>query len=128
MERKAFWNNDKLALLVYFLILAILALAGAFFYFPSWYYSLFKVVMVVDACLSFRLYDKMDSSDSKTMLFGVAIVLAFIAFLGIVSQFFVRGGFPKGLWVVLDFMYAIAKAIQYYNLYKTLGDKHETRR
>lgn len=57
---------------------------------------------------------KSSGKDSLLMVvLGVTIVISFIAFLGIVSQFFVPGGFPKALWVVLDIIYAISKAIQY---------------
>ena len=122
MNGKSIVYNNKLLLLVYFLMPSIMALFGALFYLPSWYYSLFKIVMVVDACISFLLYSTRDADRSQMSLFGATLVLAFIAFLGIISQFFVKGGFPKSLWVVLDIIYVIAKAVQYFVLRKSFGD------
>lgn len=103
-------------LILYCLVPAALALIGAFLYLPSWYYSLFKIVMVVDAIMAICIFSICKSSGKDGLLMvvlGVTIVISFIAFLGIVSQFFVPGGFPKALWVVLDIIYAISKAIQY---------------
>lgn len=100
----------------YFLIPTVLALMGAFLDLPSWYYSLFKTVMVVDALMALCIFSICKSSnkyESVMILLGVTVVISFISLLGIVSQFFVSGGFPKVLWVILDFIYAMAKAIQY---------------
>ena len=112
MEQK----EKKSIPILYFLIPALMAVIGAFFYLPSWYYSLFKVVMVFDAIIAGMIFSsEKNSFENSTAMFllGTIIVISFIALLGIISQFFVRGGFPKGLWVFLDIVYAIVKGIQW---------------
>ena len=107
---------ETIFLVSYFLIPTVLSLMGAFLDLPSWYYSLFKIVMVIDTFIAICIFIICNASNKDGFLMivlGVTIVISFIAFLGIVSQFFVPGGFPKALWIVLDIIYAIAKVIQY---------------
>ena len=109
-------NKKQEIPILYFIVPAVMAVVGGFFHLPSWYYSLFKIVMVFDAIIAVIIFFTINSSRNNSValvLFGTAIVISFIAILGIISQFFVKGGFPKGLWVFLDVVYAIAKSVQW---------------
>ena len=101
---------------MYFFAPIVFSLIGAFLYLPSWYYSFFKVIMIVDAIIAiciFHEYKSKNKDDIIMVLLGTTVILSFISVLGIVSQFFIPGGFPKTLWIILDITYAIAKVIQY---------------
>lgn len=113
--------KNKVFLLEFCLVPALMAIIGALFFLPSWYYSLFKVVMVCDAVISFLIFLDLNQTKANLLLSKYLcslVIISFISFLGIVSQFFVSGGFPKVLWVFLDFIYLGAKCLQFFELIK----------
>ena len=112
-------STIKWGYLSYCIIPAAMTLLGALLYLPSWYYSLFKVVMVFDAVISIILFSSSKQNNEIqqiTKLLCSAILISIIASLGIVSQFFIPGGFPKRLWIYLDFIFAGAKCLQFFVL------------
>lgn len=113
--------KNNVFLLSFCLIPALMSIIGALFFLPSWYYSLFKVVMVCDAVISFLIFLGLNQTKDNLLVSKYLcslVIISFIAFLGIVSQFFVFGGFPKVLWVFLDFIYVGAKYLQFFELIK----------
>ena len=85
---------------------AIWAMIGAIGHFDSWYYSLFKIMVIIESCilLSMRLNEPSFRNEK------MAISTIFVAVLSLICLVSFFSGLPKSVWVVLDIAYA---AMQY---------------
>lgn len=120
-EERLKQKKDNLKVLIWFAAVPSgMALLGAFFYLPSWYYMLFKLVMFFDGFMSIMFFSSCKPEEDKVALAFPTCIVSFIALLGLLTEFVIHGGFPKSAWVILDIIYAGAKLFQFMLLKKTI--------
>lgn len=99
---------------IFYLLPAGMAVLGALFELPNYYYTLFKMLMIVTDSGGFNLVVLSDTKrrpyNTDILYLGVCIVTFIITMLGIISM--IKSGFPREFWIVLDFIFATAKIIQ----------------
>lgn len=96
-----------------FLIPAGMAVLGALFELHYYYYSIFKMIMIItdSGVFNFMILTSLKASDNISILYlGSSIVTFIITMFGIISV--TTSGFPRDFWIVLDYIYATAKIIQ----------------
>lgn len=86
---------------------AIYALIGAFGHFDSWYYTIFKVITIIEAAILIgtRL------NEGKFRNEQLAIGTVFMAILALISVISFASGFDKSFWVVMDIAYAAMQCV-----------------
>ena len=96
-----------------FFLPIIIAIAGAVGDWNSWFYTLFKIIVLIEAMIliGMRLNDGRFRSE-KTAIATVYMVI--MAGIGIIS--FMNGGFDKTFWVILDIAYCIMHTVLYLGL------------
>lgn len=85
---------------------AVWAIAGAIGHFDTWYYSVFKVMVIAEACILLGIRMSEPGFRNEKM----AISTIFVAVLSLICLVSFFSGLPKSVWVVLDIAYA---AMQY---------------
>lgn len=96
-----------------FFLPIIIAIAGAVGDWDSWFYTLFKIIVLIEAVIliGMRLNDGRFRSE-KTAIATVYMVI--MAGIGIIS--FMNGGFDKTFWVILDIAYCVMHTVLYLGL------------
>ena len=93
----------------------IMLAVASLFDMPSWFYTLFKVVVLIEAVvlIGIRL------NDGKFRSEKVAIGTAYMAFMAVIGIFsFINGGFPRSFWMFLDIGYCIMHVLIYIGFIK----------
>lgn len=96
-----------------FFLPIIIAIAGAVGDWDSWFYTLFKIIVLIEAVIliGMRLNDGRFRSE-KTAI--ATVYMAIMAVIGIIS--FMNGGFDKTFWAILDIAYCIMHTVLYLGL------------
>ena len=97
---------------IVYMIPAVLAVIGALGYLPSWFYTMLKVLFVIDALFHVWTIREMLQlpGEGKNPFMLLLTVPVFAGVIAICSMF-IPGGLPKGLWVFVDILYAIVKLV-----------------
>ena len=106
-------NEKFLSLyLMFHIIPASMAVLGALFKLPHYYYSIFKIVMIIadSGVINIIMSAEIKSDTAEIIYLASCIVTFIITMLGIISEF--SFGFSREFWIVLDYIYATAKIIQ----------------
>ena len=103
--------NRKTFCVVY-LTPAVLAIVGGLGHLPSWFYTLLKVMFVLDALFHVWTIKGMlampgEGRNPFMLLLTVPVFAGLIA----ICSMFIHGGLPKGLWIFVDVLYAIVKFV-----------------
>ena len=91
---------------------AVLAVIGALGHLPSWFYTMLKVLFVIDALFhawTIRGMLKLPGEGSNPFM----LLLTVPVFAGVIAicSMLIPGGLPKGLWIFVDILYAIVKLV-----------------
>lgn len=88
----------------------IMLAVAAIFDMPSWFYTLFKIIVLIEALILIGIRLNDGKFRSEKVAIGT-IYMAFMAAIGMLS--FTNGGFPKSFWVILDIGYCIMHVLIY---------------
>ena len=93
----------------------IMLAVASLFDMPSWFYTLFKIVVLFEAIIliGIRLNDGKFRSDKVA---AGSVYMAFMGAIGILS--FTNGGFPRSFWALLDIGYCIMHILIYMGFIK----------
>ena len=94
----------------------IMLAVAAMFHMPSWYYTLWKLVVLVEAIilLGIRLNEPKFRSEKVAV---ATVFMVIMAAMGIIS--FINGGFDRTFWIIMDIAYCIMHTVLYFGLLKS---------
>lgn len=96
----------------------IMLAVAAMFHMPSWYYTLWKVVVLLEAIIlvGIRLNETKFRSESVAI---ATVFMVIMAAMGIIS--FMNGGFDRTFWIIMDIAYCIMHCVLYFGLLKKVS-------
>lgn len=103
-------NQPKRILKPSIYLFPIMLAVASLFDMPSWFYTLFKIIVLIEAVILIGIRLNDGKFRSEKVAIGT-VYMAFMAVIGILS--FTNGGFPKSFWVILDIGYCIIHVLIY---------------
>lgn len=103
-------NQSKRILKPSIYLFPIMLAVASLFDMPSWLYTLFKIIVLIEAIILIGIRLNDGKFRSEKVAIGT-VYMAFMAAIGILS--FTNGGFPKSFWVILDIGYCIMHVLIY---------------